>query len=115
MMFKFSEIVFGVSLSPSTEVGPGLYIGHTGLIVIHHEVVIGKNLDIAHGVTIGTKGVGHKGTPIIGDNVFIGSGAKILGSIKIGNNVRIGANAVVTQDIPKNCTAVGVPARIIKK
>lgn len=106
--------VLGIMLRPSTDVGPGLYIGHTGLIIIHPEVKIGANLTIAHGVTIGAKGLGEEGIPVIGDNVFIGSGAKVLGKISIGNNVRIGANAVVITDIPDNATVVGVPGKVVK-
>lgn len=113
-LFKLSEIFFGVSLPPAVDFGPGLHIGHTGLIVINHGVKAGKNLTIAHGVTIGTKGLGEIGVPLLGDNIFIGSGAKILGRIGIANNVRIGANAVVISDIPEGATAVGVPAKIIK-
>jgi len=115
LISKFSEIFLGVSLRPGTDIGPGLYIGHTGTVVIHHEVKAGENLSIGQGVTIGTKGVGHQGVPVLGDNVYIGVGAKILGNIKIGNNVKIGANAVVITDLPDNVTAVGVPARIIKR
>ena len=115
IFFKISEICFGVAIRGSTEIGPGLYIGHVGLIRIHPDVKIGKNFTVTHGVTIGMQGVGKKGVPVIGDNVFIGCGAKILGPVKIGNNVKIGANAVVVTDLPDNCTAVGVPARILLK
>ncbi len=113
ILFKFSEAILGVSLPPAVPVGPGLHIGHTGLIVINHGVKIGKNLSIAHGVTLGTAGVGKTGAPVIGDNVFIGAGAKIIGNISVGNNVKIGANAVVTKDVPDNATAVGIPARVL--
>lgn len=112
-IFKIMELLFGVAIRARTEIGPGFYIGHVGLIRIHPDVIIGKNCSLTHGVTIGTQGLGIKGVPIIGDNVFIGCGAKILGPVKIGNNVKIGANAVVVTDIPDNCTAVGVPAKII--
>lgn len=115
LISKLYEIILGVLLSPSTDVGPGLYIGHTRGIVIHPEVKIGKMASIAQGVTIGTKGLGDTEVPNIGDNVFIGSGAKVLGGIQIGNNVRIGANAVVITDVSDNATAVGVPAKIIIK
>ncbi len=114
-IFKLSEILFKVSIPASVDIGPGLYIGHISCIFFHHTVKTGKNLSIGQGVTIGTKGVGHKGTPVIGDNVYIGTGAKVLGDINIGNNVKIGANAVVICDIPDNSTAVGIPARIIDK
>ena len=113
-LFKFSELFLGVAIRPGTDIGPGLYIGHTGVIRIHPNCRVGKNLSIGQLVTIGTKGLGDNGVPMIGDDVYIGSGAKVLGGIVIGNNVRIGANAVVISDIPHNCTAVGVPA-IIKR
>lgn len=87
-------------------------------IVISRKCVIGKNVTILHQVTIGTKITTEKSTskedtlaPIVGDNVYIGSGAKIIGNIRIGNSVLIGANAVVTKDIPDNYTAVGNPAK----
>ena len=114
-IFKFSESFLGVALRPGTEIGPGLYIVHTGVIRIHPEVKIGKNLVIGNSVTIGVRGDGYSGAPVIGDNVFIYTGAKVLGEIKIGNNVKIGANAVVLTDIPDNTTAVGVPAKIVNK
>lgn len=113
-LFKFSELFLSVALRPVTEIGPGLYIGHTGVIRIHPDTKAGRNLSIGQLVTIGTKGVGNRGVPAIGDNVYIGVGAKVLGNIKIGNNVKIGANAVVISDIPDNATAVGVPAKIVK-
>lgn len=115
IIFKFSEIVLGVTISPGTEIGPGLYIGHSRLIIIHHDVKIGAGLSIAHGVTIGTKGLGAQGAPVLGDNVFIGAGAKILGNIRIGNHVKVGANAVVLEDVPDGATVVGIPAKVVRK
>lgn len=115
LISKFSELCLGALIRPGTDIGPGLYIGHTGVVRIHPDIKAGKNLSIGQLVTIGARGVGHKGVPVIGDNVYIGVGAKILGEIKIGNNVKIGANAVVITDVPDNATAVGVPARIIMK
>jgi len=111
---KFSEICFGVTMPPGINIGPGLYIGHAGMIRIHPDVKIGTNLSIGHEVTIGTRGVGHKGAPTLGDNVYIGVGAKILGNIKVGSNVKIGANSVVITDLPNDVTVVGVPAKIVK-
>ena len=114
-LHKFSEVFLGVCISSCTDIGPGLYIGHTGAIRIHPDAKAGKNLNIGSTVTIGVLGDGHNaGVPIIGDNVFIHTGAVVLGGIRIGNNVRIGANAVVLSDIPDNATAVGVPAKVVK-
>ena len=75
---------------------------------------IGRNCNINHGVTIGTTyGGKFPGTPVIGDNVYLGPGSKVIGGITIGNNVAIGANAVVTAPVPDNAVAVGVPARVV--
>ena len=115
ILFKLSEVFLGISLTPEVDIGPGLHIGHTGLIIINHGVRAGRNLTIAHGVTIGSKGLGKIGIPTLGDNIFIGSGAKVLGKILVGSNTRIGANAVVISDVPEGATAVGVPAKIIIK
>jgi len=115
LLFKLSEILFGVSLSPSASIGPGLHIGHTGLIVVHPAVRIGRLCTMTHGVTLGTAGLGKEGAPVLGDNVFLGAGAKVLGNVVIGNNAKIGANAVVVSDIPSNSTAVGVPARVVNR
>ena len=104
----------GAALEAQSEIGPGLYLGHTGAIRIHPEVKAGKNLSLGPCVIIGQRGVGKTGVPILGDDVYIGVGAKILGNVRIGNNVKIGANAVVLEDVPDNVTAVGVPARIIR-
>jgi serine O-acetyltransferase len=80
--------------------------------MIHDSVTIGKNATIYNGVTIGLKHDDDKLGPVLGDNVYVGTGAKVLGNIKIGNNVSIGANAVVIGDVPDNCIAVGIPARV---
>jgi len=104
----------GISISFRTQIGIGFYIGHFGGIVVHTDAVIGKNCNISQGVTIGVANRGdRKGCPKIGDNVYIGPGAKIIGRISIGNFAAIGANAVVTKDVPENGVAVGIPAKII--
>lgn len=90
---------------------PPLLPHHLNGIIISHYAKIGKNCTIFQQVTI-AEGK-NKTAAIIGDNCIIGAGAKIIGNVKIGNNVKIGANAVVVKDIPDNCTAVGVPAKII--
>jgi len=109
---KTVEILTGISISSNALIGPGLYIGHFGNIFIHSGAKIGRMCNIGQGVTIGTLGLGKKGAPNIGNNVYIGAGAKVLGDINIGNNARIGANAVVITDIPDNATAVGIPATV---
>jgi serine O-acetyltransferase len=114
MLFKFIDIKAGKSLPASAEIGKGFYIGHFGGIILHSVVKIGENCSVGPGVVIGTKGLGAHGAPGLGNSVYVGVGAKILGSIKIGNDVRIGANAVVIDDVPDGMTAVGVPAHFIK-
>ncbi len=98
---------------PPKVCGPGLRIFHYGWIVINENARIGSNLTIYPGVEIGHKSRG-MGAPQIGDNCFIGAGAKIFGNIRIGNNVTIAPNAVVIKDVPDNCIVGGVPAKIIK-
>jgi len=112
-LFKFSESLWGVSIPPATDIGPGLYIGHAGLVMLNDEVKAGKNLSIGPGVLIGMRGGGSPGAPVIGDDVYVGVGAKILGKITVGNNVRIGANSVVVGNVPNNVTMFGVPAKIV--
>ena len=105
---------YGIDISYQTKIGSGFYIGHFGGVVVHPQVVIGKNCNISHQVTLGIANRGvRKGCPVIGDNVYIGPGAKVIGNIQIGNNVAIGANCVVTKDVPDNSVAVGVPGNTI--
>ena len=107
-------IKYGISIPHVTQIGPGLYIGHFGGIVVNPRVSIGHNCNLSHGVTIGQKNRGkYKGYPKIGDCVFIGPGVSIIGSVIIGSNVAIGANAVVVHDINDNEVAGGNPAKII--
>lgn len=104
----------GIQIPYSTQIGPGLYLGHFGSIVINGAAIIGKNVNVSTGVVIGQANRGNmKGTPIIGDEVYIAPGAKIIGAVRIGNNVAIGANAVVTKDVPDNAVVAGIPAKII--
>lgn len=111
---KLIEVMAGIDLSSEVEIGKGLYIGHFGGIFVSSEVKIGEVCNLSQGVTIGIGGRGKKrGCPKIGDRVFIGLGAKVFGAVTIGNNVAIGANAVVTIDLPDDAMAVGVPAKII--
>lgn len=109
---KIIEVVTSSSLPSQCKIGAGLRIHHFGQIMIHDSVIIGSNATIYNGVTIGLKHDNDRSGPTIGNNVYIGTGAKILGSIRIGNNVSIGANAVVLNNVPDNCIAVGIPAKI---
>lgn len=105
---------YGISIPLETTIGPGLYVGHFGGIHLNEHVVMGANCNLNQGVTIGKHNRGErKGCPVLGDGVYVGPGAKIFGGIRIGNDVAIGANAVVTRDLPDHAVAVGVPARVI--
>jgi serine O-acetyltransferase len=112
-------ILFPVKIRESgimkyANVGPGFHISHFGGIYINPATTIGKNFTINHSVSIGSTNRGKNiGCPIFGDNVYIGPGAKIFGNIIVGNNVAIGANCVVTKNIPDNAVVVGVPGNII--
>lgn len=114
VLHKIIEIATGISIPFTAKIGKGLYIGHFGGITISPQAELGDYCNISQGCTIGQAGRGGKQlAPIIGDRVYIAPGAKIFGGIRIGNDVAIGANAVVTKDLPDNAVAVGIPARII--
>ena len=113
-VFTHYKYKFGCSIPHSTSIGRGLYIGHVRDIVINERAVIGDNCNISQGVTIGQANRGRrKGTPVIGRNVYIGPGAKIVGAVQVGDHVAIGANCVVTDDVPDYAVVVGVPGRVI--
>jgi serine O-acetyltransferase len=113
-MYYWAQTLYNTQISYGSEIGSGLYIPHTGGIVINPASKIGERCYLAHNVTIGKVHAGDKaGVPEVGDDVFLGVGAVILGKIKIGNNVAIGANSVVITDIPDNCFAAGSPAKVI--
>ena len=95
--------VWGIEISRRASIGPGLYIAHAGGLVVGVGSVLGSNCNLSHGVTIGLAGHGAKaGVPVIGNDVYIAPGAKVFGKIRIGDNVKIGANAVVYRDVPSN-------------
>lgn len=105
-----------IEIHPGATIGTGFFIDHGTGVVIGETSVIGENVLIFHGVTLGAKKIQEgKRHPNIGNNVVIGTGATILGDIKIGNNVVIGAHTLVLNDVPDDCTVVGNPAKIIKK
>lgn len=114
MMQLTVESLTGIHIEPTIDIGPGLYIGHFGNVFLGGYTRIGKFANISHEVTVGYGGRGKNwGLPVIGDFVYIAPGAKVFGLITIGNNVAIGANAVVTKDLPDCAVAVGIPARVM--
>lgn len=116
MVSQTSRFLTGVEIHPGAKIGKGLFIDHGSGVVIGETTEIGDNCTIYQGVTLGGTGKDTgKRHPTIGNNVMIGSGARVLGPFKVGDNVKIAANAVVLEEIPDDCTAVGVPARIVRR
>jgi serine O-acetyltransferase len=111
-LFKLVQVVTGIELPCEVKIGRNFVIDHHGGIIISGYTVFGDNCRIRSGVVIGLSRVSEPCSAVIGNNVDIGVGAKLLGPIRIGNNVSIGANAVVVCDVPDDCVAVGVPARV---
>lgn len=111
-------IVFGIEVSPQVQIGGGLFLPHTVGTVIGASR-IGENCTILQGVTLGTSepdmGFNVSERPVVGDDVFIGAGAKVIGHVTIGDHAKIGANAVVLRDVPAYALAVGVPATIVQR
>lgn len=110
---RISE-VFGVDIHPAAVIGNGILFDHATGLVIGETAVVGNNVSVLHGVTLGGTGkdCGDR-HPKIGDGVLIGAGSELLGNIKIGEGCKIGAGSVVLDDLPAHCTAVGVPARVV--
>ncbi len=103
----FVQALWGIEIPRTAQIGPGLYIGHYGGITVSPIAVIGRDCNLSQGITIGVSGSGAKrGAPTIGDNVYIAPGARLFGKIAIGNNVKVGANAVIHKDLPDNAIAV---------
>ena len=113
---QLSRFVTGIEIHPGAKIGKGLVIDHGMGVVIGETAEIGDNCTIYQGVTLGGTGkdVG-KRHPTLGNNVLVGAGAKVLGPFKIGDNSKIAANAVVLEEIPDNCTAVGIPAKLVRR
>lgn len=106
----------GIEIHPGAKIGRGLLIDHGGAVVIGETAEIGDDCTIYQGVTLGGTGLSKgKRHPTIGNGVLIGAGAKILGPFTVGDNVKIAAGSVVLEPIPENCTAVGTPARVVKR
>lgn len=105
----------GIEIHPGAKIGKGLFIDHGAGVVIGETTEIGDNCTLYQNVTLGGTGKDlGKRHPTLGNNVMVGAGARVLGPFKIGDNSKIAANAVVLEEVPPNCTAVGVPARIVR-
>lgn len=116
LLSQLARFFTGIEIHPGAKIGKGLFIDHGMGVVIGETAEVGDNVTIYHGVTLGGTGKDKgKRHPTVKDNVIIGAGAKVLGPITIGNNVKVGANSVVLKDVPDNATAVGMPAKIIIK
>jgi serine O-acetyltransferase len=113
-MLRHYQYRLGIGISYKTKIGAGFYISHYTGIFIHDNAVIGRNCNISQSVTIGKKNGGkHAGSPLLGDRVYLGPGCKIIGGIQVGNDVAIGANAVLTKDAADKSVMVGIPAQSI--
>ena len=115
LLKPFCEIVTGIELPCEVRLGKRFRIDHFGGIIISGDAVFGDDCVVRNGVTVGLRHTGLRGSPTLGDRVDIGAGAKLLGPIQIGDDVLIGANAVVITDVPTNSIAVGVPARVLPR
>jgi len=116
LLLRMHSLKYGFQINPSTKIGKGLYIGHRGTIIVNSLSVIGACCNLSPGVTIGQTNRGSKkGVPVLGDRVWVGTNAVIVGGIKIGDNVLIAPNAYVNIDIPSNSIVIGNPAQIIFK
>jgi serine O-acetyltransferase len=110
---KFCIVVMEMDLDPKATIGGGLYIGHIGGVHINPGAVLGQNCDVAHRVTIGASAMGRQGIPMVGNGVYIGTGATLVGKIKIGDGAKIAANTLVMTNVPAGATVMGVPGRVV--
>jgi serine O-acetyltransferase len=107
ILSRINDIVNGIFISHNAIIGPGCYIAHYGGVVIGAGAVIGANCNIANNTSIGA------GSPTLGDRVLVAVGARVVGDVRIGSDVAVGANAVITRDVPDRAVAVGVPGRVV--
>ena len=105
---------YGIAIPEYTKIGPGLFINRFGGVMINGDAIIGANCNITHGSMLGQLNRGARsGSPILGDEVFLAAGCKVIGNVRIGNRAAIGANAVVTKDVPDDGVVGGIPAKLI--
>jgi serine O-acetyltransferase len=116
VLSEWSRFITGIEIHPGASIGNRFFIDHGMQVVIGETTVIGDDVLVYQGVTLGGVGTGKgKRHPTIGNGVVIGAGAKVLGDVEVGDNVRVGANSVVVKDVPAGSTVVGVPARIVRE
>lgn len=114
LLYYLTFLVFNSSVPPSCSIGARSRFAYGGIgVVLHSRCRIGRGVNIGQSVTLG--GSFGSDVPIVGDNVWIGPGVRIIGAVRVGNNVILGANAVVTRDVPDNCICAGVPARVLRE
>lgn len=114
LISHFARFLTGIEIHPGAQIGKGVFIDHGMGVVIGETAIVGNNCLIYQEVTLGGTGKqSGKRHPTLGENVVVGTGAKVLGNLLIGNNVRIGAGSVVLRDVPSDCTVVGIPGRIV--
>lgn len=105
----------GIEIHPGATIGKGLFIDHGSGVIIGETAILGDNITLYQGVTLGGTGKEHgKRHPTLEDNVMVSAGAKVIGSFTVGKNSKIGAGSVVLEEVPPNCTVVGVPGRIVR-
>lgn len=116
LLSQIMRFLTGIEIHPGAQIGAGFFIDHGMGVVIGETTIVGKNVTLYQGVTLGGTGLDRsKRHPTLGDNIVVGTGAKVLGNIKLGNHVKVGAGSVVIHSVPDHCTVVGVPAEIVKK
>ncbi|MFN2539723.1 MAG: serine O-acetyltransferase [Mycobacteriales bacterium] len=112
---RLNQVMHGIEIPPTVKVGPGFVVYHPSGIVLHGDVRVGQRFRIHTGAVLGIRGTSDGrtvGPPVVGDDVLVGTGAKLLGDIKVGDGAQIGANAVLVQDAPPGSTATGIPATL---
>jgi serine O-acetyltransferase len=116
MVSQTARFLTGIEIHPGAEIGRGLFIDHGSGVVIGETTIIGDNCTLYQGVTLGGTGKDTgKRHPTLGNNVMCGAGSKVLGPFTVGDNSKVAANAVVLKEIPPDCTAVGIPAKVVKR
>ncbi len=112
---QMTKFLTGIEIHPGAEIGSGFFIDHGMGVVIGETTIVGDDVTLYQGVTLGGTGKETgKRHPTLGNNVVVGCGARVLGNIRIGNDVRVGAGSVVVKDVPDHCTVIGIPGRIVR-